>query len=140
MLKVIDHFSTALRNYVSPGETELEIPFSVAKRLNALEVGDHTYLSLVGRNGRSEIVKYTHTAELRNGIITVERDAGHTGDINHPAGTCITIDMNTVLLHGYVAEQVKALVDEHVAAFKTKVETDLSDFKKSVEAKLKKAE
>lgn len=34
MLKLINHFSTALRNYVSPSDTEIEIPAQVAKKLH----------------------------------------------------------------------------------------------------------
>lgn len=139
MLKLINHFSTALRNYVSPGETELEIPFNVAKKLNTLSEGDHTYLSLVGRNGRSEIVKYTHTAPLKNGVVTVERDVGQTGSINHPAGTCVTIDVNTVLLDEYVGALIESRVAQEVAKHIEAVTADVAAFKKDVEARLKKA-
>lgn len=122
MLKVINHFSTALRNYVSPGEAEFEIPAQVAKKLNELEIGDHTYISLVGRNGRSEIVKYTHTAEVKRGVITVERDVvGGTGGINHPAGTCVTIDFNTVLLDEYVGNLIEARVGAKLAGLEARV-------------------
>jgi len=102
MLKIINHFSTKLRNYITPDETVLEIPFDMAKKLNTLESGDHTYLSLVGYNGRAEIVKYTHGSDLKKGSITVERNVGGTGALNFPAGTCVTIDCNTVLMHEYV--------------------------------------
>lgn len=115
MLKLIDHFSTASQNYVSPSQTEIEIPFRVAQKLNALEVGDHTYISLVGRNGRAEITKYTHTAPIKSGVITVERDVGKTGAMNFPAGTCVTIDINTVALTEYVAAVVAEAVQAALA-------------------------
>lgn len=115
MLKLIDHFSTASQNYVSPNQTEIEIPFRVAQKLNTLEVGDHTYISLIGRNGRAEITKYTHTAPIKSGVITVERDVGKTGAMNFPAGTCVTIDMNSVALSEYVATVVQEAVQAALA-------------------------
>lgn len=116
MLKLIDHFSTASQNYVSPSQTEIEIPFRVAQKLNALEVGDHTYISIVGRNGRAEITKYTHTGPVKSGVITVERDVGKTGAMNFPAGSCVTIDMNSVILSEYVASVVEEAVQAALAA------------------------
>lgn len=139
MLKLINHFSTALRNYVSPSDTEIEIPTQVAKKLNTLSEGDHTYISLIGRNGRAEIVKYTHIKELKGGVISVERDAGQTGALNHPAGTCVTIDLNTVLLDEYIADTVAAKVDEKLEAFKTEVNAELTKMTKAINA-LKKAD
>lgn len=108
MLKVINGFSTAIGNYISPSDTILHIPMVMVDKLNkALDVGDHTFLTLVGYNGRNEIVKYTKTKDVKTNEIQVERDAGLTGALNFPPNTCLSLTFNTVVLDEYIREAVQ---------------------------------
>lgn len=136
MLKLLNHFSTALQNYISPTDTELRIPAGVAKKLNDLEVGDHTLLSLVNRNGRSEIVKYTHTKEVTGDTITVERGAQGTGSMNFPAGTCLTAEITPFALDEYVAQVLQGVV----APLQEQIETLKKEVASLKKTKDKKAE
>lgn len=109
MLKIINGFNTRIGSYISPNDTKLSIPFSMAKQLNSqLDVGDHTYLTLTGYNGRYEIVKYTKLKDSASDEIIVERDMEGTGALNYPPNTCLSTTFNTVILEEYVQNMISS--------------------------------
>lgn len=116
MLKIVNGFSARTSSYISPSDTKLSLPFSMVKQLNdQLEVGDHTYLTLTGYNGRHEIVKYTKVKESTSDELIVERDIDRTGALNFPPNTCVGTTFNTVIMEEFVRDVVRSEMSKEMA-------------------------
>lgn len=100
MLKHLDFFSTRLNKplHAGVGLAKLRPLYGVLDLLNGLSDGDHIYLVL-SYQGRSEVVKYTHTKslDLIGGEIQIRIERGQHGTTvtSWPAGACIRAEMTS---------------------------------------------
>ncbi|MDC9589827.1 hypothetical protein PSI23_11085 [Xenorhabdus sp. XENO-10] len=92
MFRAIVTFSGTLDQYITASENTLNIANGHTRDLDAVGVGNHTYLILKGP-GRAEVVKYHHTTNYDEkpypDTIAVERGI-EGGRMPYCAGDCIT--------------------------------------------------
>lgn len=103
MLSFIDYFKGSLSSHLKTTDDTIVLKFEQARRLNELAEGDHVYLT-VRYLDRFEVVKFTKTYELKGGIVPVERDVLGKGRKNFPAGSCVSVDWNSVQLREFICQ------------------------------------
>ena len=106
-IKFISNVCVRLTKPMSDTATEITIRTDDAVKLNKLGVGNYTYL-VFSYNGNSEVVKYTHTANIpastKSTVITVERDVEATGVYNFPMKACGCVDTSASAVIDLAAE------------------------------------
>lgn len=103
MLSFIDYFKGSLTTHFQTTDDVLHMPFKAAQRLNELAEGDHVYLT-VRYLDRFEVVKFTKEKDIRGGVVPVERDVLGKGRKNFPAGSCVSIDWNSIQLKEFICQ------------------------------------
>lgn len=103
MLSFIDYFKGSLVSNLKTTDGSMAMKFEHARRLNELAEGDHVYLT-VRYLDRFEVVKFTKASDIKNGIVPVERDVLGKGRKNFPAGSCVSVDWNSVQLREFICQ------------------------------------
>ena len=111
MLKPLDNIRLMTATSVKASDDTLKIYPSYVTTLNAMAIGDHTYLTL--RQGSIyEVVKYTHAAPIvvsnDQGIIAVVRNQNGDGRKNFAGPVCITFEWNKQALDDYICQRLGA--------------------------------
>lgn len=108
MLKILDHFSARLPKAMLPNDTTLSLHAKDAQKLNALAIGDHTYLT-VSHYDRVEEVKYSHSAPITatTGVVavTVIRGVNGTGLRTLPVSSCVVADTSSYVLREFFCQE-----------------------------------
>lgn len=107
MLAALDGFRSSLRKRLIVSDTTITIPRADAIKLNAVGVGNHTYLTIKDRT-RSEIVRYDHTADWDAAdpaevAVPVTRNANGLGIKNFAYGSCVMWEINSSYLNDLIA-------------------------------------
>lgn len=89
----IDGFRTSLARQLRPQEGEIRIPRAQAIRLNAVGIGNHTYLTIWDQM-KTEVVRYDHVADWDTTdpavvALPVARDISGLGARSFAFGTCV---------------------------------------------------
>jgi hypothetical protein len=104
MLNMIDNLNMRLAKPIRASDTTITFVHPDVLQLNALEVGQHIYLTL--RQGATyEIVKYTHTAPITGNVpvaVAVSRDSNNTGAKNFAVGMCVKAEWNRLQMLEYL--------------------------------------
>lgn len=92
MYRLIDFVDGRLMKQLPSTDSTMWADSGIAKQLNQLNIGDHTYLILKIRD-RREIVKYTHTRVLKPAGAAIDlpiaRGQFGTTATTFPYGSCI---------------------------------------------------
>lgn len=108
MLKPLDFFRTHITQGLSPEQDYIWLPTNRVKDLDAVGVGNHTYLTL--RSGKfNEVVRYDHIEDFKTkrdkNRITVTRDILSSGRKTFPLGVCIGFEWFSVALSEWQAQE-----------------------------------
>jgi hypothetical protein len=107
-IAILTGFRSTLRYRLVSSDTAISIPRADAIKLNAIGIGNYTYLTIKDRT-RSEIVRYDHTADWDSADpavvqVPVTRDAGGSGAQNFAYGACVLWEVNGLYINDYIRE------------------------------------
>lgn len=110
MIAILNGFRTSLRVRLVVSDTTIAIPRGDAIKLNAVGIGNYTYLTIRDRN-RSEVVRYEHSADWDNADpavvqLPVLRDADGMGPKNFAYGACVLWEVNGSYINDYIRERL----------------------------------
>jgi hypothetical protein len=92
VLKLLDGLTLVAKAPIAPADNQVLISSVDAVKLNAMAVGDHTYLTIKDGRG-SEIVKYTHAAPIvvTPGTVNIPVDRAQCGTTRRawPINACL---------------------------------------------------
>ena len=103
MLKFLDGFKGSLLKNLQTTDDTLNVTHTAQNALNELPEGDHVYITLRYLD-RYEVVKFVKDTPLKNGKVPVTRDVLGKGRKNFPAGTCISVDWNSIQLKEFICQ------------------------------------
>ena len=88
MLKALDFYRTHLSRGLTPEKEVIFMPPNMVRKLDAVGVGNHTYLSITFGSFQ-EVVRYDH---VKKNQINVIRDVRSSGRKTFPCGACVSFE------------------------------------------------
>lgn len=119
-LAILNGFRTSLRLRLIVSDSAISIPRADAIKLNALGIGNYTYLTIKDRT-RSEVVRYDHAADWDSSDpavvqVPVTRDADGMGPKNFAYGACVLWEVNGTYINDHIATYIDGLIGGAAAA------------------------
>lgn len=95
MLKALDFYRTHLSRGLTPEKEVMFLPPNMVRKLDAVGVGNHTYLSITFGSFQ-EVVRYDHVEDFKQkhkkNQINIIRDVRSSGRKTFPCGACVTFE------------------------------------------------
>ena len=112
MLTPLDFYKTRLARGLTPEQLTVTLPAEAVKKLDAVGIGNHTYIS-ISFGAFQEVVRYDHTEDYLTKAnktqISVVRDVRNSGRKTFPCGACVSFEWFTEALTEWHAQEYPAL-------------------------------
>ena len=107
MLKLLDGLTISAKALIAPADNQVLIASGDALKLNAMAVGDHTYLAITDGRGM-ELFKYTHAAAIvaPPGTVNIPVDRAQCGTVRRawPIKACLQPSLAECVLREFICQ------------------------------------